>query len=165
MNRFENKEEKRIHSFGIISRFFYEEGLRQKGFLRNYFIFEREYRLVLLALRAKKWGRDLFDELRFEDQKDPFIIQLLSQAEGKTYEPPAEYVELKEIFRACGNDPWQQFCAISRYRFQKIEEIAGHNFFSIDWILGYVARLFIAENWSALDEKQGQEILEKFKTG
>ncbi|MBI4142664.1 thioredoxin domain-containing protein, partial [Candidatus Uhrbacteria bacterium] len=37
---------------------------------------------VLTALRAKQSGRDLAVELQFEDPKDPFVLQILSQKDS-----------------------------------------------------------------------------------
>ena len=46
---------------------------------------EREIRLILVALRAKKFGRDLLLELQYEDSDTDFIAQMLAQKDAAQY--------------------------------------------------------------------------------
>ncbi len=147
----------------LLAKFFQEETSRQKGFLRVFFEFERQWRLVVLALRAKKLQRDLLKELQFEDLHDPFVMQILAQKDADIYEPPSEYREIKEILQACGPDPWQQNQSLCAYRFYKIREMIDESPFSIDRILAYLAQLMIIEYWNELDEVKGRAILDTFK--
>ena len=165
LEHFESKEDKIRNFSGLYARYFSEEIPKQSGFLANYLEFERDWRLVMLGLRAKKLRRDLVSELQFEDFSDPLVAHLLSQKDMEEYEPPQEYVELKELMHACAEDPWQQFVTFAAYRFRKIEDIAGSPIFSMDWILGYIARLMIVEKYNELSEELGKTILENFKTG
>lgn len=148
----------------LLARFFSEEIPKQKGFLKKYFEFEREWRLVVLALRAKKLKRDLIKELQFEDFLDPFVAQILAQKDAEQYDPPSEYRDIKEILHACGPDPWEQNKALALYRFNKIQDMIGEEQFSIDWILAYLSQLLILEYWNELDAEKGQMILDTFKT-
>ena len=162
LGRFESVQEK-LHVFpGLLAAYFREEIPLQTGFLRSYLEFERSWRLVLLGMKAKELGRDLSQELQFEDPKDPFVMDLLVQKDSMTYDPPPEFLTLKEKYLACGPDPFQQFKEIAEWRFKQIEELATQPLFSIDWILSYMAQLFIAEQWHELDREKGEIILEAF---
>jgi len=139
------------------------QGMQEKypsGFLHQYYALEREIRLVLTALRAKRFGRDVVRELQFEDPSDPFAKEILAQKDAAEYTPPPEYVVLKTIFQRCAGDPKELYRALLEYRFQKIEELEEGESFSIDAILGYVARLILVESWDQLDEPKGIEIIE-----
>lgn len=163
LQKHETRED-RIRNFpALLSQFFREETEKQKGFLQSYFSFERELRLVLLGLRAKKLHRDLLKELQFEDLSDPFVMQILSQKDAEQYEPPAEYKEVKELLDACGSDPLEQNKAIAAYRFRKVKEMGEGDSFSIDYILSYLVQLMIVEYWNGLDSERGQTILSTFK--
>ena len=151
------------HFHALISRYFHEELAHQKGFLKSYLEFERQWRLVFLGLRAKGAKRDLAKELEHEDPHDPLVQRLLAQKEA--FEPPFEYRDLKEKLISCGADPWEHYKMLALYRFQKIEELITRAAFSFDAILGYTARLLIAENWADLDEKKGREVLHTFNVG
>lgn len=165
LDQFEEPKEKAAHFFGLLSRYYAEESEAQEGFLKDLLTLQREMRLVLAALRAKKLRRDLIAELQFEDFTDPIVAQILAQKDMDDYEPPLAYQDLKENLKACGNDPWEQYKTVIGYEFLKIEEMAGYPFFSLDWILGYMARLLLVERWNELDPERGGEIVDHYKTG
>ena len=160
----ETLAEKLKHFPSLLSQFFREEIESQTGFLKKFFSFEREWRLVLLALRAKSLQRDPVEELQFEDPKDPFIMQIVSQKDSDQYEPPIEYKEIKDLLLSSGEDPWEQNKVIALYRFNKIQELVEEKQFSMDYILAYLAQLMIVEYWNELDKAKGKIILDTFKT-
>jgi hypothetical protein len=165
LDQFEKVADKIRNFHGLLARFFNEEIPKQKGFLRNYLIFEREWRLVLLALRAKQSHRDVAKELQFEDPTDPIIAHILAQKDSEIYEPPYEYAELKELLASCAADPLAEHQALAEYRFRRIAELAENRLFTIDQILCYMAQLMIIENLFELDGERGNMILETFKNG
>jgi hypothetical protein len=165
LDQFEKTSDKIKNFPGLLARFFNEEVPKQKGFLYKYLLFEREWRLVLLALRAKQLGRDVARELQFEDPTDPFVAHILAQKDSEIYEPPMEYADLKELIASCGADPWAEHRAFAEYRLRKIEELAANSLFTIDQILCYMAQLMIIESIYELDVKRGNMILETFKSG
>ncbi len=165
LDQFEKVADKIRNFSGLLAAFFNAEIPRQKGFLRSYLIFERECRLVLLALRAKQLGRDVARELQFEEPTDPFVAQILAQKDSGSYDPPAEYVDLKELIASCYADPWLENKAFAAYRFKKIGEMAEGKLFSIDQILCYMAQLMIIKNLIELDAERGNMILDTFKSG
>jgi hypothetical protein len=162
LDQFESVEQKLRFFPGLLAAYFREEIPLQEGFLKRYLEFERSWRLVLLGIKAKELGRDLTEELQFEDLKDPFVMDLLAQKDSIAYDPPPEFLALKEKYLACGPDPLQQFKEISKWRFKQIEELIEEPLFSIDWILGYMAQLLIVEQWNELNPEKGEIILEAF---
>jgi hypothetical protein len=162
LERFESAAEKLRFFPGLLATYFNEEGVKQKGFLKAYLVFERAWRLVILAIRAKQLGRDIGDELQFEDTKDTLVADILAQRDEASYTPFVEYADLKEQYLACGPDPWQQYKVVVEWRMRHIEEIVQQPLFSIDWILSYMARLLIVEQWNELNHEKGKIILEAF---
>lgn len=160
LDHYDIATEKIRHFSGLVARFFVEEIPKQKGFLRRYLTFERDWRLIFLALRAKELRRDIIHELQFEDLSDPLIVQILSQRDANRYEPPEEFAELKEMMHSCGKDPWALRRAFDEWRMQKIEEMVTKPLFSIDWIFSYIARLLIVEYAYELDENRGKIIVD-----
>lgn len=165
LNQYEDKKAQIRNFSGLFIRYYSEEAKLQTDFLKKYLIFEREWRLVLLGLRARKLKWDVVRELQFEDFTDPLVAAILAQKDMEQFEPPSEYKELYELLHSCGDDPWAQFKVLSEYRFHKIEDMSGYPLFSMDWILGYIARLILVEQWVELDEEKGKNILENFKVG
>jgi hypothetical protein len=165
LGHYENKKDQLQNFSALLIRYFTEESKGQKGFLKSYLLFERQWRLVAAALRAKKMKWEMTRELQFEDFTDPIVADILAQRDMEQYDPPLEFQDLKEQILSCGDDPWALFKTLSEYRFNKIEEMAGYPLFSMDWILGYMARLLLVEQWIELDEEKGRNIIENFKTG
>lgn len=165
LDQFEENEEKARHYFGLLSRYYSEEGGKAQGFLKQLLTFQREVRLVLAAMRAKKLKRDVLKEFQFEDFTDPLVAHILAQRDMESYDPPLEYQDLKDKVLAAGEDPLEQYKAVIGYELDRIEEMTGYPLFSLAWILGYVAKLLLVERYHQLDGKRGREIVDKFKTG
>ena len=163
LGQFEGSEEKARHFYGLLSRYFSEEMVHQKGFMYDYLKFQRDLKLVLTAWRAKRARRDISVELQFEDFTDPLVANILAQKDMEKFEPPIEFEKLFEALHSAGSDPWEQFRAVAQFEFSRIEDLSGYPLFAIDWILGYVARLMIAERYAELDPERGTEILNEYK--
>lgn len=159
-----DRSAERLRDFAeLLAHFLVQATQEESGFLRSYFQFEREARLVMLVHRAKRLHRDLGSELQFEDPTDPFVAYLLAQKDAERFEPPEEYRELRDLMEGCGPDPWQQHKAFAEYRFKRMEEmVAGTQTFHTDRVLLYVAQLMLLEQWHSLDEAQGRIQLESF---
>ena len=61
-----------------------------EGVSLKYYEFERELRLILTALRAKRSGKDIIRELQFEDPTDPLVADILAQKDARRLRPAAE---------------------------------------------------------------------------
>jgi len=162
LDQFENVTEKVRNFSGLFAAYFVEEGKKASSFLKAYLEFERGWRLVILAIRAKELGRDIARELQFEDATDPLTAWILAQQDSDGFEPPPEYASLKDTYAACGPDPWQQYRAVAKWRLEQIENLVNNPLFSIDWVLAYMAKLLIVEHYQDLDDQKGKMILEAF---
>jgi hypothetical protein len=78
------------------------------------------------------------------------IARILAQKDAKEFEPPKEFEDLKPLFMENSNSPSDLHVAILKYRMEKIEEMEEESPFSIDQILGYVARFLIVDEWFRL---------------
>ncbi len=162
LDRYEATQE-RLKAFpSLFSSFFRESEESLHGFLQKYYQFERERILILTALRAKAAGRNLVRELQFEDPYDPFIREILAQKDSSDFIPPKEFEDLKILFVEKAHDPEKLNRAILEYRLKKIEEMEDEESpFSIDQVLGYVARFLIVDSWFQRDREQGRLEVEK----
>ncbi|MGR3973972.1 MAG: DUF2764 family protein [Candidatus Rhabdochlamydia sp.] len=162
LNSFTTKEEI-LNAFpGLLARYLQEEAQEQTGFLQNYLSFERQWRLILLAIKAKELGKDLEKELQFEDLKDPFILDILAQKDLPVYDPPPLFVSLKEKYLGCGLDPWEQSKMLMQWKMDQIENLIERDVFSIDSILAYLVQLMMIEEFDELNSSKGEMILETF---
>ena len=160
LDKYESKEERLRHFTELLSSFFRLELQDATGYMKDYFRLERELRLVLLAFRAKKLGKDLYTELQYENPEEDLVAQILAQKDAPQYEPPEKYEEIKTLLNKNQDNPLELQKALLKYRFNKIEEWLGLDMFSIDRILGYMVELIMVERWQHLDKQKGLEIVE-----
>lgn len=154
-------EERLEHFPSLISQFFKLSSQETRGFLKNYYAFERDWRLVFSGFRAKKLGRDLSIELQYEDPEEELIAQMLAQKDAKTFVPPEKYQELKTLFEKNGDDPLALEKALDEYRMNYIDtQLSMTDIFSIEYVLAYLAKFIIIEKWFQLDAKKGAEIID-----
>lgn len=153
--------DQRLYHFPkLLSEFFTDDKSLRKGFLEEYFMFQKQWRLVLLGFRCKILDRDLPFELQFEDQTDPLIAQILAQKDAKIYEPPFEFKELKPLFEYYQDQPLELHRALYSYQFDYLVDRWGGDLFSIDRILNYMARLLLVERWLELNLQQGMNVID-----
>lgn len=163
VERYESLEE-RLHYFPSLYTSLYNQ--KNEGFLAKYYAFEREVALVLSALRSKKTGRDILRELQFEDPQDPFVAQILAQKDASDYSPPMEYEDLKALFVENSSDARKLYENLLKYRFQKIEEWAENEHFTLVRLLAYAARLLVIEKiWEDTRETANSAIESLSKYG
>lgn len=159
LDRYETTEERLRYFSSLYTSFYREEEI--SDFLIQYFKLEREMRLILAALRAKKFGRDIIRELQFEDPGDPLVADIFAQKDAPEYFPPADYEDLKAIFVENIGEPRKLEQALIEWQFEKIEELEEPYDFSIDRVLNYLARLLLVESWEASNQETGMAELEQ----
>lgn len=160
--KYESVEERLRNFSELVAAYFVNEMQKADGFLKEYLSMERDFRLVLLGLRSKRIGADVAAELQFEDLSDPMVASLLAQKDSAQYEPPIEYLEIKEIFNKPNLNPLQRSQLFLEYKFRKIDELIKRPLFSIDWILSYIIELIFIEHWNMLSEEAGLQIFDGF---
>jgi len=144
----------------LMSDFFNDKIENESGFLHDFFAFQRDMRLVIVGFRAKKLGKDVVEELQYEDPTDPIVAQILAQKDVPSYEPPFEYKELKPIFDEFSDSPLELHRALYEYQFNHIIELWGGELFSLERILHYMARLLLVERWLELDVQKGIKVVD-----
>lgn len=155
----ETVEERLDYFPKLLAQFYQEEIENADHFLKNFLIFERDWRLVLVALRAKAYQKDLNWELQHEDPFDDTIAYMLKQNELKDFTPPDGYEDLKVIYEGSKNDPLKLHWETGVWRLKKIQSFVEGGSFSIDNILSYLAQLIIVENWMKLSQEDGMSIV------
>lgn len=149
------------HFPSLIAQYYREEIAKADGFLKQYLVFERGLRLVLVAFRAKKMDRDILVELQYENTDDALVAQILSQKDMKTYDPPEQYEQIKPIFEELSNEPAALNKALFEYRFRKIDELIGLQVFTIDALLAYFVKFIMVEKWQEQDREKGIQLIKK----
>lgn len=159
--------EKRIQHFSeLMGTYFREEIKKADGFLKQFLEFERNFRLTMVGFRAKALGRDVVQELQYENPYEDNIAQILAQKDAPKFEPPEQFADLNEILRdEQNNSPLHLHKDLLDYRFRKYEQMVGLDIFSTDRILAYFVEHILTEKWFALNKRKGQDIVEKIVEG
>jgi len=160
MEKYTTTQKRLDHFPMLLHAFFQHECAKASGFIKTYLTFEREWRLVLVTLRAKYLQRDPVQALSYEDPDDPFIQQILDQKDAKEFEPPTFYKPLQLLYNTKMNEPLELYQGIQEWRFEYIGDMVDGHMFNVDRILGYVLRLDICEKWLLLDKKKGFALVE-----
>lgn len=165
LEKYQTKEARIKHFSKLVVDYFKDETGVKDGFLRYWLDFERKVRLVLVALRAKKWGINLLNELQFENPDDPFVSELIAQKDVPTILPPEGFDELKSIYDTYQDKPLELHKAILEFRFKKIGAYSEFNVFSSDRIFAYLIQLRLVERWLELNEEEGKMMINNIVQG
>lgn len=165
LDRTDSVEEQLKNYSKVLIAYFKEMENKYRGFLKGYFRFEREWRILLAGYRSKKLGVDPAVELQHEDFHDTLVAQVMAQKDAPFFEFPFEYAELGEKMKEVQGKPKEQYDAMARFRFNRIGEQVQDHPFSLDYLLGYMVQLMVVEDAYQLDEKQGNETLSEIVKG
>ncbi len=144
----------------LIAHYFQEEIKKSSGNLREFLVFEHDIRVLLAGFRAKKGGRDLGEELQFEDLDDPIVsATLLQKDRGGKFQFPTDYEDLEKVLDEAGQNPSKQYEAIARYRFEFYMKYFSEPLFPMGGILAYMVALWILEDFFALKREEGEKRL------
>ena len=126
-----------------LNREFYEAALKDKErFIKEYFTFDLNVRN----------GKARFLNKAFERPIDQDTINL----EVREF---TELQRLDEVLNA--PDLLSRERGLDSMMWEKILQITTFNYFDLDAILGFIARLHIIGRWFALDEKTGREMFHR----
>ena len=161
----ESVQEQLRHFSKVLIAYYAEMEKKYRGFLKGYFRFEHEWRVLLAGYRSKKLGLDPAVELQHEDFHDPIVAQVLAQKDASFFEFPFEYADLGETLKEAHGKPKIQYEVMATYRFNRVGDEVQDAPFSADFLLGYLVQLMIVEDAYALDEKQGNQKLSEIVKG
>ena len=126
-----------------LTKEFYEAALKDSDrFLKEYFTFDLNVRNGKARFLNKAFERPL--------DQDTIMLETGEFAEGPRLEEALNAPDLLSRERGLDSLMWD-----------KINEITTFNYFDLDAILGFIARLHIIGRWFALDEKTGREMFRR----
>lgn len=123
---------------------FYGKMLSSKDkFLKEYFAFDLQVRNGKARFLNKAFGRK-------EDQDTINIDTGIEFAEAPKLESALSETDLLRREKALDNLMWN-----------KISEITTFDYFDIDAVLGFIAKMHIIDRWLSLDEQTGRQMFSK----
>ncbi|WP_348662866.1 DUF2764 family protein [Chlamydia vaughanii] len=128
-------------------------------FLRTYFTFKQNLRVILAGFRSRVMNLDVSYVLRDEDSSDPVVLQVLMQKDSPHYELPGEFSDLSNVLEDYGRLPHTLNRTLSLYEFHKIEEMYRDNYFDANAVLAKVAAYLFAIRNSLVSLEKGKNII------
>ena len=128
---------------GRLCRDFYERALKDSNiFIKNYFTFDLNLRNAKARFLNKAFG--------FPEMKDTIDI------------PTGEFEEAAKVEEILAKtDLLQREHGLDDLVWNKVNELTTFNYFDLDSILGFIAKLHIIERWASLDEEAGRELFDR----
>ena len=128
---------------GRLCREFYERALKDSNiFIKNYFTFDLNLRNAKARFLNKAFG--------FPEGKDTIDI------------PTGEFEEAVKLDGILAKtDLLEREHGLDDLVWNKVNELTLFNYFDLDAILGFIAKLHIIERWSSLDEETGRELFDR----
>ena len=122
---------------------FYEKALQDSNnFVRGYFTFDLNLRNAKARFLNKAFG--------FPENKDTIDI------------PTGEFEEAARLEGILSKpDLLQREQGLDDLVWDKIDGLTIFNYFDLDTILGFIAKLHIIERWVSLDEEAGRELFDR----
>lgn len=132
---------------GNLTPDFYRTALAHRNrFIREYFRFDLSVRNAKVRYLNSALGRD--------PEKDTVVLD-----EDATEETFDEASSLDAILH--GKDILERERGIDDLIWGKIDDLTTYDYFDIEAILGFLAKLHIVERWYTLDEQTGREMFRK----
>ena len=133
---------------------FYAQALRSRNrFIRKYFQFDLNLRNAKVRSLNARLGRDAEQDILTGENPEAEDADI----EGFRFRP-GEFDEAAATEAALSEDSiLGREKAIDDLYWKKVEEITVFDYFDIEAVLGFVAKLHIADRWLALDPEEGRE--------
>lgn len=129
------------------------------GFLQQWGRFDRTLRNISAAFAARRRGIPVSDVIVGEGD----IESSLSRSSAADFGLKGEVGYIDRIMSAMGegNNLIEKERKIDDIRWEMADELTALNYFEMDYILGYLAKVNIIHRWATLDPHTGREMLKK----
>lgn len=158
--------EERVKHFSALTRDFlnyYQQS--SSDFLRTFFTFKQNLRIILAGFRARVMNIDVSYVLRDEDSSNPVVLQVLMQKDSPNYELPDEFFDLRDVLGDYGRLPHTLNRSLSLYEFHKIEEMCRDQYFDANGVLARVAAYLLAIRNSLVSVEKGRKTINSMEQG
>ena len=128
-------------------------------FLREWAEFDRTLRNVSAAAVARSVGRPIDSVTVGEGE----VVEQLQRSSAADFGLRGEVAYIDAVIAAVNDEQnlLEKEHKIDMVRWEQALELAGFDYFNINAILSYLARINIVARWSLLDAKRGREMLQR----
>ncbi len=124
-------------------------------FVRSFASYKRNMSNIMLALNGRKHNI-LFEDVLIGDDE---VTLALKKSRSRDFGLSNEINDIENIIQIFEmNNILDRELRIDSHFWQFLDEITFFNYFTIEKVLAFVQKLFIAERWYSLDKEKGQQI-------
>lgn len=126
---------------------FYKKALSHRNsFIRGYFSYDISVRNAKVDFINKAFGRPALTDIMLPERREDEIFD-----------------DLDKVCRILeGKDMLERERGLDELMWQRIDELTRLDFFNINTILGFIAKLQIVGRWLRLNEQTGRELFRQF---
>lgn len=128
-------------------------------FVKTFGEYKRNILNIMLALNGRKHNIPFEDAIIGNDEIARMLKTNRSRDFGLTDDEFSDIENILQLYEI--ENLLERELKLDNYTWQFIDEITFFNYFTIERILGFVQKLFIAERWLELDKEKGQHIFKK----
>ncbi len=128
-------------------------------FVKTFGEYKRNIVNIMLALNGRKHNIPFEDAIIGNDEIARMLKTNRSRDFGLTDDEFNDIENILQLYEI--ENLLERELKLDNYTWQFIDEITFFNYFTIERILGFVQKLFIAERWLELDKEKGQHIFKK----
>ena len=146
----------------LLMKAYYEECEHSScRFVKEWAEFDRTLRNVVAAIVARSLDRSIESVTVGEGD----VVEQLHRSSAADFGLRGEIQYLDAVISAVNDEQnmVEKEHKIDLVRWEQAQQIASADYFNINAILSYVARINIVARWSLLDEKRGREMFERIK--
>lgn len=132
-------------------------GETSSSLLRDYFLFERDLRNVLAAIRARRLGLPPAEVLLGEGE----LVEQLGRSSADDFGLGQDMPWINRLLET--QDPLRLEDTVEEILWEYIEERSQQDHFEFDVVLAYLLRLQLLEKRLALSEERGMEIVRQLE--
>lgn len=154
--------DKRLEN-NLFAAYYAECGKSRSKFLREWSRFDLALRNVSAALASRRRGVPASGAVVGEDD----VAAVLSRSSAPDFGLKGEVDYIDRVMAATeqGGDLMAKERTIDEIRWEMADELAALNYFDIDFLLGYLAKINIIHRWATLDPQRGGEMLKRLLNG
>ncbi len=130
-------------------------------FLKRWAEFDRTMRNVSAALAARRLGVAPAEAIVGEGDVESALAR--SSAADFGLRGEVDYLEQVMAAASEGGDMLEKERRMDEIRWNMADELTSMNYFDIDFLLGYLAKVNIIYRWSSLDAESGRRMLERLR--
>ena len=143
----------------MLVRYYAECAQSKNRFLREWYDFDQNLRNVCAAFAARKAGLAIADVVVGDNE----ITQALARSSAADFGLRGELDYLDSVVAAMQNDEnlVEKEHKIDMIRWNRADELTEFDYFDLNRILAYLAKINIIHRWTALDPTRGREMYDR----